>query len=379
MNDSYEERMDFLEKWCSVTDIELIACEFYYEITNSLHKNMEDRFGNGVCGNEEDLLKTILSVRRNKLDSNFTWTENYKKQLLELNEKVMNGFSMAYNEAKTQYHILKERINQNDQFIKGFNIEIKLKPFILEPNEDEYYLEERGKGFYYLLYNVLPDILWTEFVCDEHDLENFISTAYENDGYNYNNNEYLRNGNFDDSFICWAMYELFRDHRDILSWYDILKINEIWVEVNVTHQHFIENIGKGVFWDDGIQSLSDNEAENYRQEYMARLPKEDSGLPVDIYVDEMNCWEKIGPSKRIKFQGDKTHIDGSKKTYSMSIEKKPRILVKDAQIEITDDELQQVKDFVSKNMKLLLKMAKGNICLIDFGEKLGFLKKRRKK
>ena len=286
---------------------------------------------------------------------------------------------MAYDEARKQFNIMKERIKNNDTYLKGFNISIKLNPFILEPNKDEYYMEEKGKGIYYLLYNMLPDILWSDYlIADEHDLDNIVSRKYEDDKENYNNNEYLGgDGNFDDRFICWGMYDLFMNSSGILSWYDILKINEIWVEVNVTYQHFLENIGKETFWDDGIQSLSDNEAENIRQEYMSRLSKDMSGLPVDIYVDELNCWEKIGPFRRIKFEGNKEKSD-YKNIYSMSIEENPRVLVKDAKIDLTDEELQQVKDYVSKNRKLLIKMAEGKFYFMDYCEKLGYIERRKK-
>jgi hypothetical protein len=241
-------------------------------------------------------------------------------------------------------------------------------------------MEEKGKGIYYLLYNMLPDVLWSDdLVADEHDLDNMVSRKYVNDGENYNINEYLREGTFNDSFICWAMYDLFNNCKNILSWYDILKINEIWVEENVTHQHFIENIGKNTFWDNGIQSLSDNEAENFRQEYMSRLSKDMTGLPIDVFVDEMNCWQQTGPFKRIKFQGDKANNVDYKKLYSMSIEKTPQVLVKDAQIGLTDEELLQIKDFVSKNRKLLISISKGNIDVFDFAEKLGFWQKREKR
>jgi len=363
---SYKERMIYYNKWCSVTDLELEACELYSKAQNSHYRICEKEIGNGLCEKERKLLEEILMVRRKKLDLNFYWTDNYKKQLLELNDKIMNGFSMAYKEAEAQLHVLRERIKTGDSYLNGFNIEISLKPLILEPNEDEYYLEEKSKSIYYILYNEFPEILWTDWVGDEHDLDKLQTSKYELEGENFNDNEYLRDGDFSDSFICWGMYELFSINSiyKILSWYDILKINEIWVEVKVTHQHFIENIGKKTFWDEGIQSLSDNEAENIRQEYMCWLSKDMTGLPVELLVDEMNWWEKIGPFKRLKFQGNKEKLD-YRKLYSMSIEENPRILVKDAQIDLTDEELQQVKDFISKNRKLLLKMANGKIRVAD--------------
>jgi len=364
---SYKKRMKLYNKWLSVTDLELDACELYSRAEKSHYRICENEYGNDLCEKERKLLEEILKVRRNKLNLNFFWTENYKKQLLELNNKIMNGFSMAYKEAEAQLHVLKERMQASDSYLNGFKIEISLKPYILEPNEDEYYLEDKENSIYNLLFNEFPQILWTDWVGDEHDLDKLSSKKYELDGQNFNDNEYLKDGYFSDSFICWGMYELFSINK-ILSWYDILKINEIWVEVKVTHQHFIENIGKGTFWDDSIQSLSDNEAENIRQEYLSWLPKDMTGLPVDLYVDEMDCWEKIGPFRRIKFMGDKSKKADYRKLYSMSIEENPRILVKDAQINLTDEELQQVKNFVSKNRKLLIKMAKGKLTVFGLAK-----------
>ena len=376
MNESHSERIKQFKKNCSVTDLEHMACEFYYDVTKELLRNLVNEWGELVCGKERKLLIDILKVRCWKLDSNFIWTENYKKQLLELNEKVMNGFSIAYKEAETQFYILREKTEKNDAYLKSFNLDIKLKPFILEPNEDKYYLEERRKGIYYLLYNMLSDSLWEDGMSFGRNLHITRSLAYEDNKENFS--DYLGEGEFDDSFICWAMNDLFDNYKNILSWYDILKINEIRVEVIVTHQHYIENIGKGTFWNVGIQSLSDNEAENIRQEYMCRLSTDMSGLPVDIYVDEMNCWDVIGSFRRIKFEGNKEKSD-YRNIYSMSIEENPRVLVKDAQIDLSNEELQQVKDYVSKNRKLLIKMAEGKIYFLDYCRKLGYIEKRKKK
>ena len=376
INKSEDERVNYFEEWCSITDLESIACVLYYEITKGLQRNLSNEFGEGTCKKEKDLIEDILNIRRRKLDDNFIWTDYYKKQFLELNETLMNGFSMAYDEAKAQFQILKERINRKDSYLNGFNIDIKLSPLILEPNEDDYILEERGNGICYLLYNILPDTLWADSVYYENDnLNDLNMKKYENDDENYNINEYLGNKQFADSFICWGMYDLLSCSSKVLSWYDILKINEIWVEVNITHQHFIDDIGKGTFWNDGVQSLSDNEAENFRQEYMSRLSKDMSGLSVEMLVDEMSAWERMGPYKRVKFQGNNDDKIDFKKMYSMSIEKEPQILVKDAQIDLSDEELQQVKDFVSKNRKALINMSNGKISLLDFAESLGCFKK----
>jgi hypothetical protein len=351
-----EKRKGELEKFYSITDIELIACTFY---------NLKHGFDKNVFKEERDLLNDILKIRAYKLDRNFTWTEQYKKQLLELNEKIMNGFSAANNEAKRVFENLTKRVNAKDAFLNDFEIEVKLTPFILELDKDDN-PTENWEGIYSILCNILPNHLWTDHAGGGSGWTSCL--RYENDGISCGAE--IFHGHFDDHYICYGMYELRDCSRHILSWYDILKINEIWIEVKACHQHFIENIGKGKFWDDSMQSLSDNEAENLRQEYMGRLSKDMTGLPVEIFVDEMNAWENTGPFKRIKFQGNTNDKIDFKKMYSMSIDEKPHILVKNAEIDLTADELKQVKDFVSKNKKCLLQMAKGNMGILDFAKKI---------
>jgi hypothetical protein len=337
-----KEVLKHFKKWCSITDLENLACDIFYEIHKlNCHNIIKTPLKNDKSLLER-LLVIVLKYRSKILNQNFVWTEEYKKQLFELNKKLKHGFSAAYNEAKILFDTLIHKVKSNDLFLNDFNIEIKLSPLILEPNEKDYTLEERNKSIYYVLYNTLPKDLWTDTI--------FAFDEYNNDCYRFG--------------FAWCQLLSCK----ILSWYDILKINEIWVEVNVTHQHFIENIGKGKFWDDGIQSLSDNESENLRQEYMDRLSKEMTGLPVEMLVDELGAWEKIGPYKRVKFQGNKENKSDFKKMYSMSIEKSPRILVKDAVIDLSDNELEQVKIFVSKNMKQLLQLEKGKIDIIGFME-----------
>ena len=369
INESREKRISDFEGYYDISDIEVDICDFYYKITKSLQKNMADEWGRENCKKEKELLEDMLSVRCSILDYHFVWTDYYKKQLLELNKKIMNSFSMAYEEAKAQFRILKERINLNDSYINGFNIEIKLIPFILEPDEKGNFILNEKDSIYQILLDMLPASLWAEIAYYEHDdIDNLKPRKYEEDGTNYAVHFGIEN--FDDGFICKAMYDLYNNSRNILAWYDFLKINEIWAEVKVTHQHFIEDIGKGVFWDICLQSLSDNEAENYRQVYMSLLSKNVTGLASHLFVDEMNCWEKIGPFKRIKFQGNKADKTDWKKLYSMSIEENPRVLVKDAQIDLTDDELRQIKNFVSKNREALISIGEGVTDLSDFSKNL---------
>jgi hypothetical protein len=346
---SREERIKNFEDAYDVTDIEYRVCDFYYKVTKQLQKNMANESGREKCEKEKELLEDMLSVRRSILDYNFAWTKNYKNKLFELNKKVKEVFSLGYEEARTQFCTLKKRIEGNDPYLTGFYISIELNPLFPLPYNEMSSLA--GWNFSRLLQDMLPDPFWTEsvyFQCD--DIRNLKPKRYEN------------------------VKNYFIERYRILSWFDILQITDIRVSVKVIHEHFIKDIGKGVYWDDGIQSLSDNEAENYRQWYMSLLSKNVTGLPAHLFVDEMDCWEKIGPYRRIKFQGNKADKSDWKKLYSMSIEENPRILVKDAQIDLTDGELRLIKDFVSKNRETLISIAKQETHLDDFSKTLGHWK-----
>jgi hypothetical protein len=346
---SRKERIKNFKDAYDVTDIEYRVCDFYYKVTELLQKNMANEWGRGNCKREKELVEDFLCVRRFILDSNFVWTDYYKKQLSELNTKVKDCLSLVYEEAQSQFGVLKKRENANDPFLKGFEISIGIVPITYDFLKEN--VEKNCNGIFNILCDLIPHMLWSDSIDSLFkDINYQIPNKYENEE------------------------TYFEKCRNIFSWYDILKITDIYAEVNVTHRHFTNNIGKGVFWDTCIQSLSDNEAENYRQVYMSLLSKNVTGLPAHLFVDEMDCWEKIGPYRRIKFQGNKADKSDFKKLYSMSIEENPRVFVKDAQIDLTDDELRQIKNFVSKNRETLISIAKQDTHLSDFSKTLGHWK-----
>jgi len=369
------------KQYASVTDLEQEACVLNSLICKYKQRNIINIKPPEInIGLHEYLLNVILEYRAQILNSNFKWNYVFKKQLLELNKNIKNGFSSAYKQAVIVFENTINLMKSGNAYLNDFNLSINLKPFILEPNKDEYYLEERGDdSIYYIIYNKLQKTpLWSDEIIIYRDdfqkskkellilfNEKLNNIRFDKNDFTMNTNTLNNiNNQFDCCIFGFAWCQLISSR--FLSWYDILKINEIWVEVNVTHQHFIEEIGKSKFWDDSIQSLSDNEAENIRQEYMSRLSKRETGLPVHIFLDEIGAWDNIGNFKRIKFRGKKSDKPDHTNIYSMSIEKNPRVLVRNAKIDITDEELNQVKDFVSRNEKELLKLANQKISFLDF-------------
>ncbi|AEF86366.1 hypothetical protein TREPR_0626 [Treponema primitia ZAS-2] len=348
LNQTYEEKSLYFRDMCSVTDLEDMACKY--------HKLLHPYYNKGETG----LLEKILLERRIKLDRHFSWTEKNKRHFLELNDKIISGFKKAYDEAAILYDKLTKKLNSNDSFLDDFNIRIKLSPFILEIDNKTGELTERGEGIYWVLYSSLPEYLWTDDIIDGRFGPEYL--RFLKDDTNWNG-EYF-SGQFDEYYIGYGIHQLLDCH--IFSWFDILRINEIWVEVKTDHQHFIENIGKGDYWDNGLQTEDENIAENIRMEYMSRLSKEESGLPVELLVDDIGAWENIGKYKRLKFKSNTDDKIDRTKMVSMSIEEHPRILVKDIEINLSDDELKQIKAFISGNEQYLNQLANQEISFIEF-------------
>jgi len=310
----------YLQQWASITDMEQIACEIYKDIFKYTHIEIfKDCVPQKNIGLLNYFLYVVLRRRARILNKNFRWNNVFKNQLLELNSKIKTGFNNAYKQANVVFDNLLDLVKNNNPFLHDFNLSIGLKPFILEPNKNDFALEERNDSIYYILHNMIHESgIWSDDIIinredlrkSKKELKKLFNECLETKRYKQEdfemNSDYL-DKNFDCCCFGFAWCQLI--NCSFLSWYDILKINEIWVEVNVTHQNFIENIGKGIFWNDGIQSLSDNEAENIRNEYMSRLSKKESGLPAELLLDTIDVWDSIGPFKRIKFQGNKGKSD----------------------------------------------------------------------
>jgi hypothetical protein len=276
MKDNQEERFQYLSEWCSVTDLEYMVYEYFYNQKHEINIELWHE-------KEKEMFQQILEQRAVKMDNNFTKNEQYKKQLLELNKNIVDSFIIAYDKAE-------KMIKENDsieQFNKEPVIELCLTPCFNKP------LKPNGKinkNIYDILNKFLLDKFWSQNIFIKDGSKSYFRYDELVNGVNFyriNNPERFYSIFDDKNVFCRAMYSL-RCRNKILSWYDILNINKIIIKmnINVSYQSSVENIGKGIFWDDGIQSLSENESENIRQEFMSRVPKDMSGLPVELLVDE---------------------------------------------------------------------------------------------
>jgi hypothetical protein len=115
----------------------------------------------------------------------------------------------------------------------------------------------------------------------------------------------------------------------------------------------------------------ENLAENTRIIYeMATLRKKDSGLPANLYLDDIGSWSKSGHWKRIKFQPNTGDRPVTQNMIPMSIDSNPQILVKNAKMSLNTKQIEQIKTFVKNNKELLLQLSDAKISIIDFWKQM---------
>jgi hypothetical protein len=98
---------------------------------------------------------------------------------------------------------------------------------------------------------------------------------------------------------------------------------------------------------------------------LAVLRKKRSGLPVNLWLEEIDSHKRKGRRKRIIFQGDKGYFVNIDNMVPMSIEDTPRILAK-VRTELSDSEMGQIKDFIRKNKEALEQLSDEQIDFFDF-------------
>jgi hypothetical protein len=101
---------------------------------------------------------------------------------------------------------------------------------------------------------------------------------------------------------------------------------------------------------------------------MAGFRKHDSGLPVNLWLDDLSTYKRSGHWKRIKFQGDHGNKMNPGNAFTMTISENPEIMPKSAEmnIKLPAKEVEQIKQFVKNNHELLSKLADQKISVIDF-------------
>ena len=119
-------------------------------------------------------------------------------------------------------------------------------------------------------------------------------------------------------------------------------------------------------WDELFEALKEANAEARGNEPifgMATLRKADTGLPVNIYVDDSLDYVGGGHGKRIKFQPDRGNRPLTRTFVTMTIADEPRVI---GGHELSSKEIQQIKGFVLRNRAALERLADMDIGIADF-------------
>lgn len=180
----------------------------------------------------DDELEEYLRIRKRKLNETFEWTPENMERFLSLNQKLIDCWKKLFAEAQTIFNVLQKRIDEKDDFLHDFEIEAKVDSDIYVPDEDGELDEPQD-----CIEEVLMDSLRT--VSRIVNRKTFGSeqcfewVIYLDKEQNWNHDF---GGKFDNHFISQAIHELYDHSR--LSFPDILKINRLWAELEVRHQHF---------------------------------------------------------------------------------------------------------------------------------------------
>lgn len=102
---------------------------------------------------------------------------------------------------------------------------------------------------------------------------------------------------------------------------------------------------------------------------MANRRKRQTGLPVNIWIDENATYRKAGHSKRIKFQLNYGNLMIDQPNASMTLDGNVVENTYNPQVsEISKRDIQQVSNFVKNNSYALSRVADGELFLDDFDD-----------
>jgi len=93
-------------------------------------------------------------------------------------------------------------------------------------------------------------------------------------------------------------------------------------------------------------------------------------FPANIFIDDGGLWTNIGNKKIILFQVNNSEYRDFDKIIPMSIENEPEILIKNENIYLSNDEIEQIRNFVKICQEELIQIADNKIHTLLFFEKI---------
>lgn len=149
-------------------------------------------------------------------------SENQRQFLLRLSKQLAYLELQVKKEAIEIIKNLKKRVSDENDWIKDYEIELIFR-FCLGKDDPDY--NEDEDNFLVELTQRITNI----------DMRGVIG-----DGANWNDrmNKIYGHHPMKDEHHCW-MYHCLYDHTD-LGWANILRIGEIWLDINVIYQHWVD-------------------------------------------------------------------------------------------------------------------------------------------
>ena len=189
----------------------------------------------------EDILRSILAIRRGKLDCKYFWNEENIKRLLEVNNRFIKCWEIGFVEAKAKMNLLYEQMMRKDSFLKDYEVCINLQPQILVWDDSSKEYECPDNSIFdvldYMLYLVRMEIRMNNvYNPATGDDSKFYKNGYINRATSWNI-ESFDTMELSEHYISYALHKLCDNYWAIE---DILKINQIHIEVNVSYQSSTE-------------------------------------------------------------------------------------------------------------------------------------------
>lgn len=180
-----------------------------------------------------DILDDILSQRCIKLNSNHVWSNENVQEIVRVSEMFASASEKAFMYAESIANDLGPKKTKNE-FLMEYEIEVKLNPYLKGYKTSENSIDY----FMFVLCEPLNKYLLT---CDYSDNKYFDRTDSWN-GEPFWDENYKPLNCFKDKYISYAIHELLDTH--IWSFYDIMNIDKICVEVKVIHKSFMGDYSK---------------------------------------------------------------------------------------------------------------------------------------
>ena len=217
VNEQIEDYFEFEKKFesCTVEQLEEVILAHWDEVQEVDQK-----------------LKDYMAIRQWKINDAFEWSPENMEKFLSLNQQLISCFEKIKKEAEAIIQTLQKRIDGEDDFLNGFYIDACVTPYIYVPDEVGTFWEAEN-GMEMILSEALnefelPRLDWISKVEDLNDI------IYLNRNCNCNKEPHFK-GKFEGHFISHAMHDLY-DHS-CWSFSDIIRINKLWTEIKVIHQH----------------------------------------------------------------------------------------------------------------------------------------------